>query len=133
VSVMAVSLRPSRERMGMGAGSRRGGTREETCRLAEEEEGGELAEHHQSRPLLRSSRQDEDEDAVHASFPVDFGAQGVGNERSCGWNSGAAQGIRTEFQAQFPRHSKHRNSGPNSGIPNSWPNSVHPNEVLRFN
>jgi hypothetical protein len=72
----------------MGAGSRRGGTREETCRLAEEEEGGELAEHHQSRPPLRSSHLDEDEDkAVHALFPVDFGAHGVGNERSCGWNS----------------------------------------------
>jgi hypothetical protein len=65
-----------------------------------------------------------------ASFPADFGALGVGNERSCGWNSGAAQGIRAEFRIQFPRHSKRRNSGPNSVISNSWPNSIHPNGVL---
>jgi hypothetical protein len=111
VSVMAVSLQPSRERMGMGADSRRGGRREETCWLAEEEEGGELAEHGRaSRPPLRSSRQDEDEDkVVRASFPVNFGAHRVGNERSYRWKSGAAQGIWTEFQASF-------HATPNTGI-----------------
>jgi hypothetical protein len=67
-----------------------------------------------------------------ASFPADFGALGVGNERSCGWNSGAAQGIRAEFRIQFPRHSKRRNSGPNSVISNSWPNSIHPNGVFLY-
>jgi hypothetical protein len=128
VSVMAVSLRPSRERMGMGAGSQRGGTREENCQLAEEEEGGELAEHDRASPVPAAAAELSPRrgrgQRVCTSFPVDFGAHGVRNERSCGWNSGAAQGIRTEFQAQFLRHSKHRNLGPNS-----WPNSVYPNEV----
>jgi hypothetical protein len=41
VSVMAASLRPSRERTGMGAGWRRGGAREEAGRLVEMTKGEE--------------------------------------------------------------------------------------------
>jgi hypothetical protein len=54
-----------------------------------------------------------------ASFPSDFGAYVIGNERHYGWNSGSSDGIWAGFWAQILRTSKHRNLDPNSSIPNS--------------
>jgi hypothetical protein len=74
VSVMAVSLRLSRERTGMGVGWRRGGDRKEAGRLVETTEGGgELAEPHQSRPPPRCSRQDEAYRFVSSRFRSPWG------------------------------------------------------------
>jgi hypothetical protein len=104
----------------------------------EDERGGRRKERRRSftyfgrRRLAVSGASGRDHDEAVGSFPSDFRVSGVGNERGSGWNSGVPEGIRAEFRAQFPHPSKRWNSGPNSAIPNSKPNSKHPNEVSYF-
>jgi hypothetical protein len=62
-----------------------------------------------------------------ASFPGDFRGSGVRNEPRYRWNSGAGAGNSGRIPGPNSTPSKRQNSGVNSAIPISWPNSVHPN------
>jgi hypothetical protein len=54
-----------------------------------------------------------------------------GSETRLAWDGirELVHGIWAEFWTEIPCHSKRRNSGPNSRIPDSTPNSIHPNEA----
>jgi hypothetical protein len=74
-------MRGMEDRRDEGGGRSAGGKREMRHEGGELVEGGEA---HLSRPSPRSSRASE----TTPLFPGDFGAFGVGNDPSYGWNSG---------------------------------------------
>jgi hypothetical protein len=92
-------------------------------RRGRREEVGEIAEPHQFR--LR----EEGERGQSVRLRFRSISEGLGSETrdALAGIRERPTGIRAEFWAQFPRPSKRWNSGPNSEIPNSWLNSVHPN------
>jgi hypothetical protein len=126
--------------MGMGLDLPIGGAMEAAgLRYAGDERGGRREERERcprNSPLSSAAasiegveQREDGSRGRRVTFPANSDPMGSETRPSYDGIREALQGIRAEFRALIPCHSKRGNSGLNSRIPDSKPNCIHPNEV----